>query len=91
MLKAKHFIRVFLLVALAVSVFHLVSMKIQIAKTAAENEAIIAEMREQKLRNEETAELLSEENSEDFMRKIAEQLGYCEGNEKVYVGVSGQK
>ena len=90
MSKAKIFIRLFLLAGLIVSLINLVSMKVQIARTEAETEAIISETREQKLRNEENEELLKEENYDDLIRKNASKLGYVDGDEKVYVGVSGK-
>lgn len=88
--RVKQFVRIFLVVVFAVCLTNFVVKKIDIAKKDAEIEAISRKIREQKLKNGELEDILSEENEEDFYRNQAEDnLGYGYSNEKVYQDITG--
>lgn len=90
-MKSKFILRIFLCVALVITLTGVISMTISNARTDANNAAVKEQIKQQQLRNEEKAALLEDENQEDFYRDIAENtLGYGYGNEKVYVNISGQ-
>ena len=91
MSKTKIFIRVFLLLVLAVSVAGYIMMR---ADIAAENRKI-EEMRqaidEQKMRNDELASVLEPENADYFYKDIGENdVNYGYANEKIYIDISGK-
>lgn len=86
----KRLIQVFLIVVFAVCLTNFVIKKIDIAKKDAEIEAVTQQIRDQKLKNGELEDILSEENEEDFYRNQAEDnLGYGYPNEKVYQDITG--
>ncbi len=88
--RIKRLIQVFLIVVFAVCLTNFVVKKIDIAKKDAEIDAITEQIRQQKLKNGELEDILSEENEEDFYRNQAEDnLGYGYPNEKVYQDITG--
>lgn len=88
--RIKQLIQIFLIVVFAVCLTNFVAKKIDIAKKDAEIDAINQQIRDQKLKNGELEDILSEENEEDFYRNQAEDnLGYGYPNEKVYQDITG--
>lgn len=83
-------IQVFLIVVFAVCLTNFVVKKVDIAKKDAEIDSIERQIRDQKLKNGELEDILSEENEEDFYRNQAEDnLGYGYPNEKIYQDITG--
>ena len=90
-MRSKTFIRIVLGFVLAVSVCSLIVLRMG----TSESDKKIAEsnemLKEQKLRNNEMEDLLSEENEEDFYKDAAERhYDYGKSDEKVYLDVTGQ-
>ncbi|MBO5247966.1 MAG: septum formation initiator family protein [Clostridia bacterium] len=86
----KQLIQIFLIAVFAVCLMNFVVKKIDIAKKDAEIDAITQQIRDQKLKNGELEDILSEENEEDFYRNQAEDnLGYGYPNEKIYQDITG--
>lgn len=80
----------FLIVVFAVCLTNFVVKKVDIAKKDAEIDSIERQIRDQKLKNGELEDILSEENEEDFYRNQAEDnLGYGYPNEKIYQDITG--
>ena len=79
-----------LLLAIAVSVVNLISMRADIAATEDKIADINRKIVEQKLRNEEYEDILADANTDDFYRDVAEnELGYASRDEKIYIDISG--
>ena len=88
--RMKQLIQIFLIAVFAVCLMNFVVKKIDIAKKDAEIDAITQQIRDQKLKNGELEDILSEENEEDFYRNQAEDnLGYGYPNEKIYQDITG--
>lgn len=88
--RIKQLIQIFLIAVFAVCLTNFVVKKVDIAKKDAEIDEITRQIREQKLKNGELEDILSEENEEDFYRNHAEDnLGYGYPNEKVYQDITG--
>lgn len=88
--RFKRLIQVFLIVVFAVCLTNFVVKKVDIAKKDAEIDSIERQIRDQKLKNGELEDILSEENEEDFYRNQAEDnLGYGYPNEKIYQDITG--
>lgn len=86
----KRLIHVFLLVVFLVLLTNVVVRKIDIAKSDTEAGILNQQIRDQKLKNGEAEDVLSEENMEDFIRNQAEDnLGYGYPDEKVYQDITG--
>lgn len=80
----------FLIVVFAVCLTNFVVKKVDIAKKDAEIDSIERQIRDQKLKNGELEDILSEENEKDFYRNQAEDnLGYGYPNEKIYQDITG--
>ena len=83
-------LKIIILAVFAVSLFQVISMRIDIAKKDGELAQIEEEIREQKLKNSEYQALLDDENLDDFYCSIAEdELGYAESDEIIYVDITG--
>jgi cell division protein FtsL len=79
-----------LLAILVISVYNFISMRINIAKKNQDIEEITNAIKEQKIHNNEYTDILSDENTEDFYKNIAEDtLGYGLQDEKIYVDITG--
>ncbi len=86
----KKLVPIFLIVVFAVCLTNFVGKKIDIAKKDEEIASKEQQIRNQQLKNGELADILSEENLEDFYRNQAEDnLGYGFPNEKVYQDITG--
>jgi len=90
MSKIKIIVSICLVLAIAVSVVNLFSMRAAIAATEKEISDISQKIAEQKLRNEEYEDILADANTDDFYRDVAEnELGYASRDEKIYIDISG--
>lgn len=88
--RMKQLIQIFLIAVFVVCLTNFVVKKIDIAKKDAEIDDISRQIRDQKLKNGELEDILSEENEEDFYRNQAEDnLGYGYPNEKIYQDITG--
>lgn len=83
-------LKIIVFAVFAVSLVHVISMRVDIMKKDRELARIENEIQEQKLKNSEYDALLSEENKEDFYKNIAEKdLNYAESDEILYVDITG--
>ena len=90
MSKIKIIVSICLVLAIAVSVVNLFSMRAAISATENEISDISQKIAEQKLRNEEYEDILADANTDDFYRDVAEnELGYASRDEKIYIDISG--
>ena len=90
-MKSKTFIRIVLGVVLAASVCSLIVLRMGTIASDKKIEEGNNMLKQQKLRNNEMEDLLSEENEEDFYKDAAEKhYGYGKSDEKVYLDVTGQ-
>ena len=84
-IRANMIIQPFLAVVLVVCLVNFVVKKIDIAKKDEEIGTVTKQILDQKLKNGESEDILSDENKDDFYRKEAEEnLGYADRDEIVY-------
>ena len=60
-----------------------------IRETEEEMALLKEQIAEQKIQNKEMQDLLAEENEADFYRALAEDMGYGQCGEKIYIDISG--
>lgn len=74
---------------LAVSISTVLGRLVIIAKTEEQIENIRQEIKDQQIQNDELSDVLSDENKDDFYRRLAEDLGYGYIDEKIYIDITG--
>ena len=78
-------IQIFLILVFTVCLTNFIAKKVDIAKKDAEIGNITQQIRDQKLKNGELEDILSEENKDDFYRQKAEDsLGLADRDEIIY-------
>lgn len=84
MLKSTIVVRIVLVVVIVALSVTLISMLVDISERNKQNAELEEKTKEQNMHNEEMRELLSTDNVADFMREIAESLGFVNSGDTVY-------
>ena len=83
--------KIFVAIFAVYAAFTLVSLQIQISAKREEQAALQAQIEEQSLRNAEIEALLSSEDNDEYIARIArDKLGYVSPGERVFVDISSK-